>query len=280
AIIVEGIRRVNSYLPSIHLSAGKENQQPEMQRSLSVPVDMWTSLGGRIDSELDSLFSSIRSQSDDDLAAEQEKERSYAEAGALARACPERYLALLVTLAVEVPVALIINGGSKDLKELVGLQRYTLLMAFLPLTSAISGNVGLQASSLTTRAISHGSCTKASFLGWMWAEIATALILSVATGVAVGILALVWTMQSFDTGVDVGFAATVALSQAFSVIVAGATGTAAPLVFSFLFHGDAGKWAGPMETAIQDVAGSFAVVYLAQLVMTACIKAGFSPSTV
>ena len=49
------------------------------------------------------------------------------------------------------------------------------------------------------------SCTKASFLGWMWAEIATALILSVATGVAVGILALVWTMQSFDTGAVLRF---------------------------------------------------------------------------
>lgn len=44
----------------------------------------------------------------------------------------------------------------QDLKELVGPERYTLLMGFLPLTSAISGNVGLQASSLTTRAISHG----------------------------------------------------------------------------------------------------------------------------
>jgi hypothetical protein len=48
------------------------------------------------------------------------------------------------------------------LKQLVGPDRYTLLMAFLPLTSAISGNVGLQASSLTTRAISHGRLGVAS----------------------------------------------------------------------------------------------------------------------
>jgi hypothetical protein len=35
-----------------------------------------------------------------------------------------------------------------------------------------------------------------------------------------------------------------------------------------------------METAIQDVAGSFAVVYLAQSIMTICVKAGLSPATV
>lgn len=36
------------------------------------------------------------------------------QAGPLKRAFPERAMALMVTLAVEVPVALIITGGSKD----------------------------------------------------------------------------------------------------------------------------------------------------------------------
>eukprot|EP00913_Durusdinium_trenchii_P033727 g31573.t1 len=116
----------------------------------------------------------------------------------------------------------------------------------------------------------------------------TACLLSLTTGLAVGLLAIVWTWQSFESGIDVGFSLTVAIAQAFSIIVAGLTGSAAPLVFSFLFHGDAGKWAGPslvfpcrprMETAIQDVAGAFGVVYIAQFIMVACVKYGLSPST-
>jgi len=177
-------------------------------------------------------------------------------------------------------VALIISGGSKDLRRLIGVERYTLLLAFLPLTSAISGNVGLQASTLTTRAISHGDCTKATYLRWLRAELLTAALLSVVTGLAVALLALLWTHATFEEGWDVGFAITVGLSQAFSIAIAGLTGTCAPLIFTFIFHGDAGKWAGPMETAVQDVAGSFAMVYVAQWVLLQCIRLGLSPAVV
>ncbi|CAK8998500.1 Magnesium transporter MgtE [Durusdinium trenchii] len=134
------------------------NPLSKLRRNYSEPAkleNLWDGIR-RLDSEIESVFSSIRSQSDDDIEEELAKVNAYATAGPCRRAFPERFLALLVTLAVEVPVALIITGGSKELKSLVGLERYTLLMAFLPLTSAISGNVGLQASSLTTRAISHG----------------------------------------------------------------------------------------------------------------------------
>ena len=66
-------------------------------------------------------------------------------------------LALSLGCLVDFAFALPAQNGTQELKRLVGLERYTLLMAFLPLTSAISGNVGLQASSLTTRAVSHGT---------------------------------------------------------------------------------------------------------------------------
>lgn len=232
----------------------------------------------RIDSELKSVFSSIRSQSSDDVRVEDEKNKKYAAAGPLQRAFPERYLALLVTLAVEIPVSLIISGGSESLQGMVGVERYTLLMAFLPLTSAISGNVGLQASTLTTRAISHGDCSKATYLGWLRTEVCTAGVLALLTGLVVGLVSWAWTFKTLASGPDAGFAMTVGFAQAFSIFVAGFTGTCAPLIFSFIFGGDAGKWAGPMETAIQDVAGSFAMVYIAQGVLVQCIKIGVSPA--
>jgi len=250
-----------------------------VRRLASMGADSLKALGLRraFDDELESVFSSLRSQSTEDLNDELEKNRRYAEAGPVARALPERYVALLVTLAVEVPVALIISSGSHDLKSLIGSDRYTLLMAFLPLTSAISGNVGLQASTLTCRAISHGDCSKASYCRWLWTEVKTALILALLTGVAVGLLALVWTSNTFEAGADLGFAMTVGLAQAFSIAIAGLTGTCAPLLFSFIFHGDAGKWAGPMETAVQDIAGSFAMVYIAQVLLLQFVRLGLSP---
>lgn len=249
-------------------------------RSLTADSLEGLGLARRLDSELDSVFSSIRSQSTDDINEELEKNRLYAEAGPLKRALPERYAALLVTLAVEIPVAFIISSGSKDLRSLIGTDRYALLMAFLPLTSAISGNVGLQASTLTTRAISHGDCSRATYCRWLRLELLTAALLALLTGLAVGGVALLWTTSAFEAGPDVGFALTVGFAQAFSVAIAGLTGTCAPLIFSFIFHGDAGKWAGPMETAIQDIAGSFAMVYVAQASLVQCIRWGLSPSSV
>jgi len=233
---------------------------------------------GRLDSEIDSVFSSIRSQSSDDLQEEHEKNRRYAAAGAWGRAFPERYIALLVTLLVEIPVAFIITSGSKDLSHLIGPDRYALLMAFLPLTSAISGNVGLQASTLTTRAISHGDCCRGSYCRWLLKELSAAGLLSVFVGLVVGLVAWLWTWSAFEVGPDAGFALTVGFAQAFSIAIAGLTGTCAPLLFTFIFHGDAGKWAGPMETAVQDVAGSFAMVYVAQATLVWCIRLGLSPA--
>jgi len=61
---------------------------------------------------------------------------------------------------------------------------------------------------------------------------------------------------------DHAFGLTIAIAQFVSVVTAGFTGTLAPLVFSFVFRRDAGKWAGPLETAVQDIVGSFTMMVL------------------
>mmetsp|Transcript_31439 Transcript_31439/g.57041 ORF Transcript_31439/g.57041 Transcript_31439/m.57041 type:complete len:282 (+) Transcript_31439:36-881(+) len=218
---------------------------------------------------------SARVADTEDLPAEER----YAMAGSMGRACPERYIALLVTLAVEVPVTFLVGTGSSSLVDHLGLDRYTMLMAFLPLTSAISGNVGLQASTLTTRAISSKHCTKETFCQWFRTEVFAALILAVGCGFAVFLLAFVWSLADKTKDTDLGFAITVGLSQVFSIAVAGITGTLAPVFFSIVCGLDAGKWAGPLETAIQDIAGTFAVVYVAQWILLFFVKVGISPAT-
>ena len=62
------------------------------------------------------------------------------------------------------------------------------------------------------------------------------------------------------SGFDLAFGTTICISQLLSVVTAGLTGTVAPLLFSFIFKRDSGKWGGPLETAIQDIVGSFAMV--------------------
>lgn len=202
----------------------------------------------------ESVFSSIRSESALDIEEEANDAQRYKVSNILARAFPERFIALLVTLIVEIPVLFMISGGSDRLCSLIGRRRYELMMAFLPLSSAISGNCGLQASTLTTRAISHEQVTVENFREWFNAEVGAATYLALGMGLVLGACGYVM------SGFDVAFGVTIFVAQFISLVTAGFTGTMAPLIFTFIFHRDSGKWGGPLETAIQDIVGSFAMV--------------------
>lgn len=179
-----------------------------------------------------------------------------------------------MTLILEVPVLLMITGGSDALCQLIGRTRYQLLIGFLPLTSAISGNVGLQASTLTTRAISHSHVTSTEFMPWFWDEVGAAGCLGVGMGVVLGSVAYVL------SGMDVAFGTTVFVAQFISIVTAGITGTFAPLLFSFVFRQDSGKWGGPLETAIQDIVGSFAMVIISYHILVMLGPHDIDPSDI
>lgn len=174
----------------------------------------------------------------------------------LSKAFPERQLALLVTLVLELPVLFVITGGGDKLCHVIGRKKYNLLIGLIPLTSAISGNVGLQASTLTTRAISHAHVTRLTYFSWFMQEIGAALYLGCGMGLTLGSIAFV------ASGYDIPFATTIFVAQLISIITAGITGTLAPIIFTFIFRRDAGKWSGPLETAIQDIVGSFAMMVI------------------
>lgn len=184
-----------------------------------------------------------------------------------------------MTLIVEIPVLLMISGGSDRLCMLVGRRRYQLMMGFLPLSSgklylgmlcflffcmhshcgpspAISGNCGLQASTLTTRAVSHDHVTKSSYVVWLGKEVAAAAFLGLGMGSVLGTYAYI------VSGMDYAFGLTIFMAQFVSIVTAGLTGTLAPLIFTFIFHRDSALYGGPLETAIQDIVGSFAMVVL------------------
>jgi hypothetical protein len=80
-------------------------------------------------------------------------------------------------------------------------------------------------------------------------------------GCLLGAIAFIASRYSF------AFALTVMIAQFISIVTAGCTGTFAPLIFTFIFQRDSGKWAGPLEAAIQDIVGSFAMVVISYQIL-------------
>ena len=158
----------------------------------------------------------------------------YRSCSAFQRAFPERSFALIVTLVFELPTLFLISGGSDRLCSLIGRKKYTTLISLLPLISAIAGNVGLQASTLTTRAISHSQVRIDNYMTWLGKEIIAALYLGVAIGTVLASMSFYMT-HSFP------FALSIFVAQFIGIVTAGATGTLAPLLFTFIFQRDSGK---------------------------------------
>jgi Mg/Co/Ni transporter MgtE len=210
---------------------------------------------------VDSVFSTVRSVEDYEAVEETNESDLYRNSSSLQRAMPERLFALSITLLLEIPVLMMVSGGSDALCGLIGRSRYQLLIGFLPLTSAISGNVGLQASTLTTRAISHSHVTAKDYGLWLSTEIGAAVYLGLVMGT------MLVTIAFAAGGFDPAFGLTICVAQFLSIITAGLTGTFAPLLFSFIFKRDSSKWGGPLETAIQDIVGSFAMVIVSYHVL-------------
>lgn len=232
------------------------HHKPSRRRSSS-----WESRDADLHTIAESVFSDIRSESTATRVEISHEADVYAHCTAYQRAFPERSFALIVTLIFELPTLFLISGGSDQLCKLIGRHKYTTLIALLPLISAISGNVGLQASTLTTRAISHAQVRVDNYTAWLGKEILAAMYLGIAIGTLIATMALVMGGYSFP------FALSIFVAQFIGILTAGCTGTLAPLLFTFIFQRDSGKWGGPLETAVQDVVGSFAMIVVTYRIM-------------
>ena len=211
----------------------------------------------------ESVFSDIRSESDVTLlpVSTNESMDYFASATVLKRAIPERTLTLMITLVLELPTLFLISGGSDKLCSLIGLTKFTTLIALLPIVNAISGIVSLQASALTKRAIQQDHLKVENYSAWLTKEIGAAIYLGVGMGMISGTIAFVM------GGFSIPFALSMFTAQLIGVFTAGCTGSLAPLLFGFLFRRDAVKWDGILETAVQDVIGSFAMIVISYRIM-------------
>lgn len=213
--------------------------------------------------EVESVFSSVRSVSTEDLEADFIDSELYSKGGAIKRALfPERLLVLITSLVLELPVLLMMTSSSTGeyLRLTLGQTKYQLLLAYVPLICALSGNCGLQNSTFTTRAVSHSHVTAHTFMKqWVCVELLSSVCIGFAMGCVVGALAFV------SSSLDFAFGAIIGVAQMIAILVAGFTGAMVPFWFSFLFRRTSMMGAaGPLilETAIQDIVGSFIVIFV------------------
>lgn len=148
---------------------------------------------------------------------------------------------VLITLGIELLAGLVIRFYDDTLG------RVLLLASFMPIISAISGNTGLQAATITVRALATGHATLTRWWEPIRRSLYTSLIIGTACGIVIGVIAGIWYGKSLF-GILVGF------SMFTSINISGLVGTSVPMLSKRLGF-DPAITAGPFETAFQDVVG-------------------------
>ena len=156
---------------------------------------------------------------------------------------------LLGTMGIELGAGLVISHFDAVLQKVI------LLASFMPVISAISGNVGLQAAAITVRALDTGA--RKSMWGALKKEGATSLLMALVCGLTLGAIGAFWA-KHLSFGIVIGAALTC------SMLTAGLMGTVIPVISKRLGF-DPATTAGPFETAFQDVVGFAVFLWLATL---------------
>jgi len=182
----------------------------------------------------------------------------------------KRFPALCATLLLEMIVATIMSNYTSSFNK------FPLLVCMFPVISAISGNVGLQASSANVRALALDIFKPKDFVKGMWPEFKASIAVSFSVGPIFFLIAFVWyrlgggiNQDGGDTHDSLVFAFAMWLGMCVAVVSAGITGSMAPLLFKFLKFGDPSALAGPLETAFQDIIGSSCLLTLSAAILQA-----------
>jgi magnesium transporter len=158
---------------------------------------------------------------------------------------------LLGTMAIELLAGAVIAGFDDVLKRVI------LLASFMPVISAISGNVGLQSAAIVVRGLDTGHVTTRNWGRHVARELMSALLLALACGVVLGVIGAIWSQH-------LGFGLIIGGALICSMLTAGLMGSVIPVVSKRLGF-DPAATAGPFETAFQDVIGFAVFLWLASL---------------
>ncbi|MFT4039237.1 MAG: magnesium transporter [Thermomicrobiales bacterium] len=160
---------------------------------------------------------------------------------------------LVGTMGIELGAGLVISHFDAVLTQVI------LLASFMPVISAVSGNVGLQSAAIVVRGLDTGHVSLNRWGAQVRKEMQTALIMAVVCGALLGVVGAVWAGH-LPFGIVIG----IALSA--SMMTAGFMGVVAPML-SKRFGFDPATTAGPFETAFQDVIGFAVFLWLASLLL-------------
>ena len=160
---------------------------------------------------------------------------------------------LLGTMGIELVAGGIIARFGHVLQEVI------LLASFMPVISAVSGNVGLQAAAIVVRGLDTGHVSLANWANAVRRELLTALTIALVAGVSLSAVAMVWSRR-------IPFGLVVGASMTCAIVTAGLMGTVIPML-SKKAGFDPATTAGPFETAFQDVIGFSVFLWMAQLLV-------------
>ena len=160
---------------------------------------------------------------------------------------------LLGTMAIELVAAVVISHYDTVL------QRVPLLTAFMPIISAVSGSVGLQAAAIIVRGLDTGHISIDHMGRSIRKELLASLLIALGCGLVLGLIGILWSRQLIFGGV-IGGALTA------SILTAGLMGTALPIIFKRVGFDPAAS-AGPFASALQDVIGFSVFLWLASLMI-------------
>ncbi len=121
------------------------------------------------------------------------------------------------------------------------------LVSFVPVITAMGGNVGTQSSSILVRAFATGRVDFSNLAAHLWKEIRVGLLLGVVCGLLVGVVAIWWHGNAY-------LGAVVCLSMFVAMTVAAAMGTLAPALFRKMKI-DPAVASGPFVTTANDLTG-------------------------
>jgi len=168
--------------------------------------------------------------------------------------------ALFITFAIELGNSYVL-GDNQDV-----LSKHFTLVLFIPVISAIAGNIGLQTSSSVTSYLNLRILDKKPVVvRWLlWKYVSHSFIQLIVLAAMMGGLAVLWKTDDICRhahGVIVLFGSMV------NMLIASCAGVATPILLNN-FGYDPSSGAGPFETALQDVVGSVFFVYFAKYVLS------------
>lgn len=151
---------------------------------------------------------------------------------------------LLGTMALELIAGVVISRFNGVLEKII------LLASFLPVISAVAGNVGLQAAAITVRGLDTGQMSLRKSGAALLKEGSVTLLMGAVCATVLGTVGAIWSKHLM-------FGVVIAVALSCSMLTACLMGTIIPML-SKKFGFDPATTAGPFETAFQDVIG-FAV---------------------